>query len=109
MRLLNLASRNATMASRSATFSARQTRLATSNLHSSAIRFREPTQSEESVKAEKHNHSPEELQKQTAKKSTDQFKEENHFPTASEEAAKADVANHDPLPDHKKKKSSSKP
>jgi len=80
--------------------------MVTSNLHSSAIRFREPTHSEESVKAEKHDQSPEELQKQTAEKSTHQFKQENHNPTASEEAAKADVSDHDPLPDHKKKKSS---
>lgn len=67
--------------------------------------MREPTHSEESVKAEKHSHSPEELQKQTAEKSTKQFKEENHNPTMSEEAAKADTSDHDPLPDHKKKKS----
>ena len=77
-----------------------------SNIHSSAIRLREPTHSEESVKAEKHDQSPEELQKQTANQATHKFKEENHNPTASEEAAKADVSDHDPLPDHKKKKSS---
>lgn len=78
-------------------------------MHTSSVVFKgPPTHSEESVKAEKHQFSPEELQKKTASGAQSAF-ESNNIPTASEEAAKADRHEHDPLPEDKKKKSGKPP
>lgn len=66
-----------------------------------------PTGSEANVHAEKHDASPEELQKKTANKAqsdhhTTGTAAANDKPTHSEDFVQADKHDHDPLPDHKK-------
>ncbi|UZJ52811.1 hypothetical protein CBS101457_002131 [Exobasidium rhododendri] len=67
------------------------------------------THSEDAVHAEKHDLSPEELQKKTANDAkkkhdtTPKSSSPNDIPTGSEDSVHADRHAHDPLPDHKKK------
>lgn len=78
------------------------------SLQVSATRFySKPTGSEDAVHAEKHDASPEELQKKTAQEAQatkhHTSASPNDIPTTSEDSVFADKHDHDPLPDHKKK------
>jgi hypothetical protein len=73
--------------------------------HSSIRAAKEPTHSEDAVKAEKDDIDIDQLAEQTSKNATQEFQSDNKKHTDSEEAVHADRHSNDPLPEHKKKSS----